>query len=599
MFPGVFFDKPIAHYTSFWRVLFFVFMWTVPLLTAAAYGAEPDIPERPSAGIAMHGDPKYPADFKHFDYVNPAAPKGGVLRLSALGTFDNVNPYIVKGTGPRPEQFNPYVFESLMYRSADEPFSMYPWLAITAKVADDRSWVIYTLNAKARWQDGKPVTTDDLLFTRDILVKEGRPAHRAYYGKVASIEKTGKRSVKYTFKKQTDGTFDREMPLIIGLMPILPKHFWQGKNFSQTTLNPVMGSGAYRIAQVDAGRRIVLERQDDYWAADLPVMRGHQNFKTIQIDYYRDEGIAREAFLAGKIDLRFEADPLKLKSTYQGPAVSRGDIQLETVPHYRPEPLKGIIFNTRRPLFGDVVLRRALRQAGDFTRINETLYGGAYKRSYSSFANSALAAPGSEQPMDMALAAKQRRDNLRLAQQMLQAGGYVYKSGKLLRPNGDPVTFEVLLIDPADERLVLGWRETIKPLGVDVTIRTVDSAQFQARLNDFNYDAVVFRWINSLSPGNEQLVYWGSKAADTLGSRNYAGVKDPVVDALAAQTLAVETYPELVATAQKLDAALIDGAYVVPFFYLGADLVARWKTVQCPTTPPLTGFEMRSCWYGG
>ncbi len=547
-------------------------------------------------GLAMHGQPKYAADFKNFDYVNPAAPKGGTLRLSAVGTFDNVNPYIIKGTPPRPEQFNVYVFESLMYRSADEPFTVYPWLAERAAMAPDRGSITFALNPKAAWPDGTPFTVDDVLFTVETLKTRGRPSHRAYYGKVASVQKLGARGVLFTFNRLPDGTYDRELPLIMALMPMLPKHYWEarmkaGKPFDETTLDPVMGSGAYQIAAVDVGRQITLKRNPSYWGRDLPVMRGQQNFDNIIIDYFRDDGVAREAFLAGAVDLRFEQDPLKMRQAYKGDALEGKTITLDSIPHQRPEPMRGLFINARRVLFGDAVLRRALALAGDFDQLNRTLYGGTFKRSLSSFPNSILASPNAVPPT------LDRRARLQQAKDMLTRAGYTYKDGKLFTPFKQPVAFEVLLGDAGDERLVLSWREAIRPLGTDIAIRTVDTAQFQSRLNDFDYDMVVFRLINSLSPGNEQRIYWGSAAAGTPGSRNYAGVRDAAIDALTGKFLNVTTYDELVTTAHALDDKLIDGAYVIPFFYLGADLVAKSERISCPTKPPLTGFELRSCWY--
>ncbi|MGE3771257.1 MAG: extracellular solute-binding protein, partial [Bdellovibrionales bacterium] len=539
----------------------------------------------------MQGAPKYPPGFAHIDYVNPDAPTGGVLRLNALGTFDTLNPYIIKGAAPRVEQYNVYVFEALMYRSADEPFSLYPWLAESLSVNTERSKATFTLNPKARWQDGKPVTADDILFTVETLKTKGRPAHRAYYGKVDKVEKLGERTVAFTFKKLADGSYDRELPLIISLMPILPKHYWADKDFTQTTLEPPLGSGAYKVASIVPGRKIMLERVPDYWAADLPVMRGLQNFDTITIDYFRDDTIAREALLAGALDLRFESDPLKMRQAYQGAAIDSGAVELVTVSHRRPEPYKGIVFNTRRPLFANKALRQALSIAADFDALNKTLFGGIYKRSLSSFPNSVLALP------DTADETLTRRERLQKAKHILTQAGYTYKDGRLMTPDGQPVQFQILLGDAADERLVTSWREAIRPLGADIDVRTVDSAQFQARLNDYDYDAMVFRWINSLSPGNEQRIYWGSAAADTPGTRNYAGVKDPKIDAVLNTFLTATDYQQVIDAAHTLDRQLIEGAYVIPFFHLGADLVARSKHIRCPANPPMTGFELRSCWY--
>lgn len=574
----------------------------------------------------MHGQPKYATGFDHFAYVNPDAPKGGKLTLGVVGSFDSLNPFVVRGTVPQAPAFGLFasaaVYESLMARSWDEPFSLYPLLAKSVDVPEDRSSITFTLDERARFSDGTPVTADDVLFSFTTLRDQGRPNHRTYYRKVEKAEKVGDRSVYFAFKKNPDGSWDREMPLIMGLMPVMPAHDWKDRPFNQTTLRPPIASGPYTITKVEAGRTVTLKRNPNYWGRDLPVQKGVYNFDEVRIDFYRDDSVALQAFKAGAFDLRREADPKKWAKSYDGPAVREGRIKLETFPHQRTEAATAFILNTRRPLLKNEALREAMGLVFDFGWINQTLFQGLYKRTTSFFPNSELAAgKGLPQGDEKNLLEKYKdklslsvfnesvappvtdgSDEARRAQQLraaeiLKTAGYVLREGQLFSPQNEPVSFEVMLSDPMQEKVALEWARGLQRLGIEARVRTVDSAQYQARLNSFDYDVTTGRWFNSLSPGNEQMFFWSCAAAKQNGSRNYAGICDPVVDALAASVPNARTREELVATVRALDRVLLAGHYVVPLYHLGVDLVAyQAQKLAHPTQIPTYGPILESWW---
>jgi microcin C transport system substrate-binding protein len=573
---------------------------------------------KPQTALAMTGDPLYPPDFTHFAYANPDAPKGGILKLGTTGTFDSLNPFIVRGQPPfgLGSGTMSLVYESLMTRGWDEPFTLYGLIASSVEVADDRSGIIFNLNKTAHFSDGSPITADDVLFSYQTLRDEGRPNHRTYYKKVSRAKKLSPTRVEFTFKPNEKGAIDREMPLIMGLMPIMPKNDWQDRDFNQTTLRVPIGSGPYKIASVDIGRKIVYERDPNYWAQDLPVERGLYNFDKIQVDYYRDDNVSLQAFKAGQYDVRREADPTKWATAYDFPAVADGRVRLEQLPHRRTEPAYGYIMNTRRLLFADPVLRAALENSFDFNWVNRNLFHGQFTRVDSYFPNSELAAnqanpltapsvarlaelaPAAGQPVKPPEDSPQEnfRDNLLKAETMLREGGYKIDGDRLFAPSGEPVSFEILLNDPIEEKIALNWAAALKRLGIEARVHTVDSAQYQARLAAFDFDVTANKWANSLSPGNEQTYFFGSAAADQKGSRNYAGVKDPAVDALAAKLPDVKTHAELVATTRDLDRALMQGNYFIPLYYLGADDIASWTRVEHPSQMSLYGNVMESWW---
>jgi microcin C transport system substrate-binding protein len=564
------------------------------------------------AAIAMHGEPKYATDFKHFDYVNPDAPQGGTLKLGVAGTFDSLNPFIVRGNPPQTPAFDikGAVYETLMARSWDEPFTLYGLIAETVEVPDDRSSITFNLNPKAHWQDGKPVTADDVLFSFTTLRDKGRPNHRTYYRKIDKAEKLGDRKIRFTFTPEKNGNVDREMPLIMGLMPILPKHEWpqngkEAREFNETTLRIPLASGPYKITKVDPGRSLVMTKDPDYWGKNVPAQQGMYNFDTIHFDFYRDDSIALQAFKAGQFDLRREPDPNKWKLAYEGNTLKEGRIKLETFPHQRTEAAYGFITNTRRPLLQDKVLREALDLALDFDWINRSLFHGLYRRTESYFPNSELAAPsngsaalrGGADGSAGSHPGANERENLLKAAEKLKTAGYTTKNDILRTPQGTPVEFEILLSDPAEEKVALEWTRALKRIGIAARVRTVDSAQYQARLTNFDFDVTTGRWFNSLSPGNEQIYFWGSAAAGQPGSRNYTGIRDPAIDALASSIPEAKTREELVAKTRALDRALITGHYAVLLYHLGVDQIAYApKRIEHPNITPLYGPILETWW---
>ena len=573
--------------------------------------------------IAMHGTPKYAPTFNHFDYVNPDAPKGGSLRLGASGTFDSTNPFIVRGivaqglnTG-----YMSLVYESLMARSWDEPFTLYGLIAETVDVADDRSSITFHVNPKAHWSDGQTVTADDVLFSFITLRDKGRPNHRSYYRKVARADKVDTLSVTFTFTRNPDGNVDREMPLIMGLMPVLPEHIWKDRDFNKTSLAVPVGSGPYKVVDIDPGRSISYVRDENYWGRDLAVERGMSNFDKVRFDYYRDDGIALEAFKAGQIDLRREYDINKWSTSYESPAVNDGRVKLETLPHQRTEPISGFVFNTRNVLLKNDALRAAMSDVFDSGWINRNIFHGQYKRAESFFPNSELAAPALPDEAETQLLSKYRselpfdiftkpitppstdgsdtslRDHLLSATALLHDAGYVLRQNQLYSPDNQAVNFEILLNDPAEEKIAMTWARALQRLGISAHIHTVDSSQYQRRLAAFDYDITSAKWFNSLSPGNEQIAYWGPQSADQPGSRNYPGVKDRVIDELCHLLPAAVTRQELVTATHALDRVLTAGHYVVPFYYTGIDHIAWWtEHLHHPSTIPTYGTVLESWW---
>lgn len=572
-------------------------------------------------GIAMHGEPALPPGFAHFPYADPDAPKGGTLRQAVTGSFDTLNPHVVRGV---PALGLGQVFETLLARSWDEPFSLYGLLAESLELADDRSAVTFHLNPAARWHDGTPVTADDVLFSLAVQREHGTPNRRQFYAGVLSAESLGPRTVRFTFRPGPDGRHDRELPLLMGLMPIHSKAWWEGRAFERTTLDPPMGSGPYRVARVEPGRRILYERVPDYWARDLPSRRGQFNFDRLDFVYYRDDAVALEAFKAGEGDLRREIDPARWATGYAGPALRDGRIRMEEIPHHRPEPARGFIFNERRPLFQDRRVREALGLASDFAWINRALFHGGLSRTGSYYPNSELAARGLPEGEELRALEPFRdrlppdlftrpfrlpetdgtgpagsRANLREALRLLGEAGWTVRDGRLRDGAGTPFGFEILLGSPSDERVALEYARGLERLGIRATVRTVDSAQYQGRLDGFDYDMTLRWWASTLSPGNEQLYYFGSAAAGQPGSRNYAGIRDPAVDAIAASIARAATREDLVARVRALDRVLLWGHHMVPLFHSGTDRLAYWSRLRRPALTPLYGPQIESWWAEG
>ena len=582
-------------------------LFFVTLCATSAFAAEAQ------HGIALHGDPKYPANFAHYDYVNPDAPKGGELRLAAIGTFDNLNPYILKGLSAA-EASN--VFETLMDSAMDEPFSQYGRLAQSVSVGPDRAWVSYVLRPEARFQDDKPVTPDDVIFSFETLRDKGHPFYRSYYKDVLKAEKTGANEVKFTFK----GTGNTELPLIMGQMPVLSKAFWQGKAFAATTLEPIIGSGPYKISSVNQGRSITYTRVKNWWGENLPVNKGKYNFDTITIDYYRDATVALEALMAGRYDFRLENIAKNWATAYTSPAVKQGMILKKEVKIEVPSGMQGFVFNTRRAIFKDPRVRQALTLAFDFEWGNKNLAYGAYKRTDSYFANSELASTGLPSQEELALLEPYRgripdevftqtyappktdgtgdiRDNLRKATALLTEAGWTLKDGKLVDAQGTPFRFEIVESSPMFERWVQPYLRNLERLGITAAFRVVDSSQYQNMINDFDFDMTVSVFSQSLSPGNEQRDYWTSSKADQKGSRNLIGLRNPAVDDLVEKLIHAKDREELKTVAHALDRVLLWGHYVVPHWNSGVYRLAYWDKFGQPAVTPKFGLDPNSLWW--
>jgi peptide/nickel transport system substrate-binding protein len=575
--------------------------------------------QSPVHGIAMHGDVSYPPDFTHFSYVNPDAPKGGRLTIMGSqglqGTFDSLNPMTFKGNPVW--EIRSYVFETLLTRSNDEPFSLYGLLAESVEVPEDRSWVTFTLRPNARFSDGKPVTVDDVIFSLELLRDRGWPQHRSHYSKVKKIERIGERGVKFIF---ADGA-DREMPLILGLLAILPKHLIDPETFEQTTLTLPVGSGPYVIGEVEVGTRLVFKRNPDYWGRDLAVNRGRFNFDEIALEYYRDQNSRFEAFKKGLIDFYPVADPGHWTRDYDFPAVKDGRVVKESFKTGVPSGMTGLVFNTRRDIFADRNVREALILMLDFEWLNQNLYHGLYERTQSYFHGSELSAlgrPASEK--EKALLAPfadmvrddvvdgtyklpitdgsgRDRQNRRKALQLLEKAGYELRDGtQVNKSTGEALTFEMLSRTRDQERLYINYQRSLERLGITTTIRQVDAAQYQARVNGYDYDMIQTSWPVSLSPGNEQIVRWSATVADQEGSLNYAGVKNPAADAMISAMLEANEREDFVAAVRALDRVLISGAYVVPLFHLPEQWVAYWRRLQHPETTSLNGYLIDTWW---
>ena len=586
---------------------------TTLLLALAVLPAAAQEEPKPAHGVAMHGDLKYGPDFTNFDYADPNAVKGGTVTFASIGTFDSLNPYILKGV---PAAGLGLVFQSLTTQAEDEAFSEYGDIAESIIMPEDRSWVAFDLRPEARWQDGRPITVEDVIFSLEILKSEGHPFYRAYYKNVVKAEKVGERRVKFTF----EGGINRELPLIVGQMPILPKHYFEGREFARATLDPPVGSGPYRIKKVDPGRTIVYERVRDWWGADIPVNKGRFNYDEVRYEYYRDSDVALEAFKAGQYDIRLENTAKLWATGYQSPALDKGWIKKEEIPFEGAAGMQGFVFNTRRSIFKDPRVRRALAYAFDFEWTNKTLFYGAYTRTESYFANTELAARGLPGPKELELLEPFRdrlppevfteeyraprtdgsgniRKNLRIALRMLREAGWEVQDGVLTnRETGEAMRFEILLVSPAFERIAGPFVRNLKRLGIEARIRTVDTSQYQNRLDDFDFDMIVTVWGQSLSPGNEQRNYWSCEAAETPGSRNYAGICDPAVDYLIDRIIQAPTREDLVVATRALDRVLLWGHYVIPHWHTRVIRVAYWDKFGRPSITPRYGLDLFAWW---
>jgi len=566
--------------------------------------------------LAMHGAPKYGPEFTHFDYVNPHAPKGGTVKQAAIGTFDSLNPFIIRGVAAAQIGL---IYDTLMVGSADEAFTVYGLVAETIEVPEDRSWVAFTLRPEARFHDGSPITAEDVIFSFNILRDKGEPFFRVYYGNVTRVEKLGPRKVKFTFKPGEN----RELPLIVGQLNILPKAYWEGRDFDKPTLEPPLGSGPYKVESVDPGRSITYRRVEDYWARDLPVNVGQYNFDVIRIEYYRDATVAREALIRGDFDFRPENESKAWATAYDLDVVERGLLIKQAVGHERSAGMQAFVFNIRQPIFRDKRVRQALAYAFDFEWTNKNLFYGQYRRTQSYFSNSELASSGLPRGGELEVLERFRgrvpeevftkeykapsydgsgniRPGLRIALKLLGEAGWVVRDKKLVdAETGRPMSFEILLISPAFERIALPFAHNLKKLGIDARVRLVDPAQYQNRLNEFDYDMIVGVWGQSLSPGNEQRDSWSSAAADAVGSRNLIGIKDPAIDELIELVIAAPDRQSLIERVRALDRVLLWSHFVIPHWHIPYDRLVFWDKFGVPEVIPMQGTSLLRWWIDG
>jgi peptide/nickel transport system substrate-binding protein len=602
------------------------------LLVLALFSPGETQSAEPRYAIAMHGEPALPEGFTRLPYANPGAPKGGRLVQGVLGTFDSLNPFIVKGLfaqGMRAplvsgsNVISGYVVENLMARGYDEPFTLYGLVARAIETDAQRSYVTFYLDPAAKFSDGRPVTPEDIIFSWQLLRDKGRPNHRIYYAKVAKAEAIGARAVRFDLA----GSDDRELPLILGLMPVLAKHAINPDIFEETSFQGLIGTGPYVVGEVDPGKSVTLKRNPNYWGRDLPVNRGFWNFDEIRFDYYRDPNSHLEAFKRGLYDARKEEDPTRWQTAYDFPAVRDGRVIKEAITNGAPKPSNFFVFNTRRAIFSDIRVREAISLLFDFEWINHNYFFDLYGRAASYFDGSELSSHGRpagqrEKQLLAPFAGAVRSDvldgtwsppvtdglgrdraTLKRALALFAAAGYELRGTELIeRKTGRPLTFEILVGTRNDvsaregERLSLLFARSLRRAGITAQVRSVEAMEYDGRRLAFDFDMIDYRWDQSLSPGNEQVFYWGSAAADQPGTRNYMGVKSAAVDAMIAALLKAESQEDFVAAVRALDRVLISGFYVIPLFHVPAQWIARWSAVARPATTSVYGYLPETWW---
>lgn len=567
----------------------------------------------PQHALTLYGEaPKYPADYRHFDYVEPDAPKGGTLRQAGFGSFDSLNPFINKGVAA--DEIG-LVYDTLTRHGLDEPFSEYGLLAEKIERAPDNSWVRFHLRPEARFHDGHPVTAEDVVFSFETLMKDGAPMYRAYYADVSQVVAEDERRVRFDFKHAGN----RELPLILGQLAVLPKHWWASRDFTKSGLEPPLGSGPYRVADVQAGRSIRYERVKDWWGKDLPANRGFYNFDAVQIDYYRDNTVALEALKAGQFDYWLETSAKNWATAYDVPAVKNGQLVKEEIANNNPTGMQGFIFNIRRPLFQDRRVREALALLFDFEWTNRQLFNGAYTRTRSYFDNSELASRGLPDEAELKILEPLRaqippevfnnefrppvsdgsgiiRDQQRRAYQLLQEAGWRVEGDRMLDAGGQPVRIEFLLAQADFERILLPYKRNLADLGINLEIRRVDVSQYINRLRSRDFDMMVGGFSQSNSPGNEQREYWHSVSADNPGSRNFIGLKDPAIDRLVDGLIQADTRDSLISHTRALDRVLLWGHYVVPNWHIKTWRVAYWNRLAHPKVTPRYDIGLYTWW---
>lgn len=593
-------------------------VFLVPLL--AAHAGEEDVPW--VHAIAMHGKPALGPDFKSLPYANPGAPKGGVLTLGVQGTFDSLNSFIVQGgwtsaRGMKERPFGSNIFESLLARSYAEPFTLYTHLAERVRMPESREWIEFELNPKARFSDGSPVTVDDVFFSLDIIRDKGRPPYSNWYGEIVKKEITGERSLKLTFRNGDN----RELPLLVAMAPIFSKARTNAETFDKSTLTPLMGTGPYVFSKIEPGRRVIYRKNPDYWAKDLPIKAGFDNFDEIRIEYYRDETTLQEAFRKGLIDALQFGDPVRWETGFDFPAAKQGKVIKTAIPKGTPANMQGIAFNTRREVFSDREVRAALSMLFDFEWVNRNIYFGLYKRTAGYWDDSVLSSigrPASAQEQGllapfpdavtpevmegawrppMTDGSGRDRKVLRAALGKLKNAGYTLKDGQLVNQDTNtPLAFEILTKNEDEEKLALSYARTLKLIGVAVQVRTVDPSQFEDRRIRRDFDMVFNTWYSSLSPGAEQYGRWSSAAAKAQGSFNIVGAHSPAVDAMIDAIVGARTEEDFITAVRAFDRILISGAYAVPLFHVSDDWVGHWSRVVPPKVNSLYGVEFDTWW---
>ena len=575
----------------------------------------------PKHAIAMHGEPALPADFEHFPYADPKAPEGGSVTYGVVGTFDSLNPFVLKGMrttarGLWDPQYGSLVFEPLMLRSADEPFTLYGLLAESIEIDDDRTFMQFNLDPRARWSDGKPVTADDVIFTFELLRDHGRPPFSNRLKKVAKMEKVGDLSVRFTFTKDAD----REFPLLLALSPVLPKHAIDPAKFEQSGLTQLIGSGPYLFDRVKPGEKIVYKRNPDYWGNDLPSMRGLANYDRITINYYLQDQTLFEAFKKGDVDIYPDGSPTHWRDAYNFPAARSGEIVKEEFKPKLPSGMFGFVFNTRRPLFQDIRVREALTLAFDFEWVNRNLFGDVYVRTESFWQNSDLSSygvPASDK--ELALIGNLKKDMepefldgsyklpvtdgsgrdrkvLKHAVDLLKEAGYAIRNGKMVDARGQPLTFEIMTQSPDQEKVALAYQRFLTAIGVDVAVRTVDDSSYQQRSQSFDYDMVLKSYSSSLSPGVEQVGRWGSASRDIKGTDSFAGIADPGIDRILAGIVTARGQVDFETAVRALDRVLMSRYYVIPLYHIPQQWVAHRKNLMHPPVTPLYGYSLPAWW---
>lgn len=596
------------------RILFgFLSAAAATLLTSMPAAAEP------SHAIAMHGEPALPKDFANFPYVNPDAPKGGRINYAVQGTFDSLNPFIVQGDAARgmfDAVFGNTVFDTLMMRSRDEAFTLYPLLAQSVETDEERTFVEFTLDPRAKFSDGTPVTQDDVIFSLETLRDKGRPLYKGWISVVGKMEKVGEHGVRLTFNDKAD----RESPLLLALLPIFPKHATDAETFDKSTLKPPVASGPYVVDAVKPGEYISLKRNPDYWAKDIPSKRGFDNYDEIRVNYIRDENTIFESFKKGDTDIQAETDTGRWTSGYDFPAVSDGRVAKDTFKNGLPSGMYGFVMNTRRDVFKDRAVRKALADLFDFEWANKNLFSGAYARTKSFYdgsdlsssgkpasdAEKALLAPFPDAVLPEIMAGTwapavsdgtgRDRDFLKKGFEALKAAGYTLNGDKLADASGKPLAFEILLNGKGGEPLATAWQRTLEKLGIAAAIRTVDAAQYLQRQRTYDYDVILQGYTSSLSPGGEQFGRWGSAARDQQGTYNFAGVADPAVDALIDAVVKARSQEDFVTAVRAYDRLLLSGFYVVPLYYQPEQWVGRWAHIKHTDKTPLYGYQLPTWW---